>query len=108
MTITTTIHSLGHKGEGIAEIDGRKVYVPLALPGELVTITAEEDRGTLLDLLEPAANRIAPFCKHFGACGGCQLQHMDRQSYEAFKIDLIETPLRFAGIDAKVGRFVDA
>jgi len=108
MTITTTIHSLGHKGEGIAEIDGRKVYVPLALPGELVTITAEEDRGTLLDILEPAANRIAPFCKHFGACGGCQLQHMDHQSYEAFKIDLIETPLRFAGIDAKVGRFVDA
>ena len=107
MTITT-ISSLGHKGEGVAEIDGRKVFVPLALPGEHVEIAAEGDRGTLLDIIEPASNRIEPFCPHFGACGGCQLQHMDRPSYEAFKTSLIETPLRFAGIDAKVSRFIDA
>lgn len=108
MTITTTIHSLGHKGEGIAEIDGRKVFVPLTLPGEVVEIEYEGDRGTLLGVVRPAVNRIEPFCKHFGACGGCQLQHMDRASYEAFKIDLVETPLRFAGVEAKVSRFIDA
>ena len=108
MTITTTISSLGHKGEGIAEIDGRKVFVPLALPGERVEITAEGDRGTLLGVIMPAPNRIEPFCPHFGACGGCQLQHLDRASYEAFKIGLVETPLQFAGIDLKVSRFIDA
>jgi 23S rRNA (uracil1939-C5)-methyltransferase len=108
MTITTTISSLGHKGEGVAEIEGKKVFVPLALPGEVVDIAVEGERGTLLSVREPASNRIGAFCPHFGACGGCQLQHMDRASYEAFKISLIETPLRFAGIEQSVTRFVDA
>ena len=108
MTITATITSLGHKGEGVAEIEGRKVFVPLALPGETVAIEVEGDRGALVEVLAPASNRITPFCPHFGACGGCQLQHMDRGSYEAFKTGLVETPLRFAGIDEKVTRFIDA
>ncbi|MET3899328.1 23S rRNA (uracil1939-C5)-methyltransferase [Devosia sp. UYZn731] len=108
MTFTATITSLGQKGEGVAELDGRKVYVPLALPGEVIELDAEGDRGTLVSISTPAANRIAPFCPHFGSCGGCQLQHLDRPSYEAFKTALIETPLHFAGIDAKVERFVDA
>ncbi|OYX03072.1 MAG: hypothetical protein B7Z15_18620, partial [Rhizobiales bacterium 32-66-8] len=108
MTITTTIISLGHKGEGVAEIEGRKVFVPLTLPGETVEIEADGDRGTLLGVISPAANRIEPFCPHFGACGGCQLQHMDRPSYEAFKTALVETPLHFAGIEGTVSRFIDA
>lgn len=108
MTITTTISSLGHKGEGVAEIDGKKVFVPLALPGEVVEIEADGERGTLVGVVTPAPNRIEPFCPHFGACGGCQLQHMDRPSYEAFKTGLVETPLQFAGIDARVTRFIDA
>ena len=108
MTSTATITSLGHKGEGVAEIDGHKVFVPLALPGERIEVDFAGDRGTLAGIITPAPNRIEPFCPHFGACGGCQLQHMDRPSYEAFKIGLIETPLRFAGIDLPVSRFIDA
>ena len=108
MPTTTTITSLGHKGEGVAEIDGRKVFVPLALPGEVVEIEADGERGSLLRVIIPTPGRIAPFCPHFGACGGCQLQHMDRASYEAFKIGLVETPLHFAGIEQRVTRFIDA
>lgn len=108
MTTTATIVSLGHKGEGVAEIDGHKVFVPLTLPGERVEIDLDGDRGSLTGVVTPAENRIEPFCPHFGACGGCQLQHMDRPSYEAFKIGLVETPLRYAGVDATVSRFIDA
>lgn len=108
MTLTATISSLGHKGEGVAEIDGRKIFVPLALPGETVALSLEGDRGTLVDVLTPSAERIDPFCRHFGACGGCQLQHLARPAYEAFKIGLVETPLHFAGIEASVSRFIDA
>ena len=107
MTLTATITSLGQKGEGVAEIEGRKVFVPLALPGEVVRIDVEGERGTLVAIETPAANRIAPFCPHFGACGGCQLQHLDRPSYEAFKTGLVETPLQFAGVETKVSQFVD-
>jgi len=107
MTFTATITSLGQKGEGVAEIEGRKVYVPLTLPGETVELDAEGDRGTLVNLVTGSPSRIAPFCPHFGACGGCQLQHLDRASYEAFKTALVETPLHFAGIDMPVSRFID-
>lgn len=108
MTIITTISSLGHKGEGVTEIDGTKIFVPLALPGETVEITADGERGTLRGIITPATNRAEPFCPHFGACGGCQLQHMDRDSYVAFKTGLVETPLRFTGIAQAVSRFIDA
>lgn len=108
MTLTATISSLGHKGEGVAEIDGRKVFVPLALPGETVAIDVEGERGALVEVLTPSPDRIDPFCPHFGVCGGCQLQHLARPAYEAFKISLVETPLRFAGIETRVSRFIDA
>ena len=108
MIHTATITSLGHKGEGIAEIEGRRVFVPLALPGETVVVEADGDRGTMVELVEPSPDRQVPFCPHFGRCGGCQLQHLTRPAYEAFKIGLVETPLRHAGIEAKVTRFIDA
>lgn len=108
MTVTATIESLGHKGEGVALIDGRKVFVPFALPGETVVMAVDGERGTVHQVLNAAPNRAKPFCPHFGTCGGCQLQHLDAPGYAAFKTGLVETPLRLAGIDAKVERFVTA
>jgi 23S rRNA (uracil1939-C5)-methyltransferase len=108
MTITATIEALGHKGEGVASIDGKKVYVPFALPGEVVDLKVEGERGTVIAIKAAANNRAQPFCPHFGTCGGCQLQHLDAESYAAFKIGLVETPLRHAGVDAKVEKFVTA
>jgi 23S rRNA (uracil1939-C5)-methyltransferase len=108
MTITATIEALGHKCEGVASIDGKKVYVPFALPGEVVDLKVEGERGTVIAIKAAANNRAQPFCPHFGTCGGCQLQHLDAESYAAFKIGLVETPLRHAGVDAKVEKFVTA
>ncbi len=108
MTLTAKISALGHKGEGIAEIDGKRIFVPRTLPGEEITLNADGERGTLVDLVRASPNRIAPFCPHYGACGGCQIQHLDRETYRAFKTGLVETPLRQAGIEAEVTRFVDA
>lgn len=108
MTLTTTIENLGHKGEGIAHINGERIFVPFALPGEEIVLSHEGERGTLLEVLKPSPDRAAPFCPHYGACGGCQLQHMAPAAYRAFKTSLIETPLLHAGIEAKVQNFVDA
>jgi 23S rRNA (uracil1939-C5)-methyltransferase len=103
-----TIASLGQRGEGVAEIDSQRVYVPFTLPGETVEITVEGERGHLLSILEPSPHRIEPFCPHFGICGGCQLQHLDRASYDAFKIGLVENALSHAGISTPVGPLLDA
>jgi len=108
MSDSVDIVGLGHKGEGIFTRDGQKAFVPFALPGEKVLVEQDKERATLLSVLEPSPDRIAPFCPHFGICGGCQLQHMGPATYRAFKIGLIETPLRQAGIEAEVEAFVDA
>ena len=106
MTLTTTIESLGHKGEGVAFIEGQKVFVPFALPGETVAIAVDGERGALVDVITASPHRAVPFCPHFGVCGGCQLQHMDAASYQAFKTGLVEAPLRHAGLDTTVSRFI--
>lgn len=108
MTVTTTIESLGHKGEGVAIVDGQRVFVPFTLPGEQVAITVDGNRGALVELVTTAPNRADPFCPHFGSCGGCQLQHMAAESYAAFKTELVEAPLRQVGLDASVERFITA
>lgn len=108
MTLTTTIEYLGHKGEGVTHIDGERVFVPFALPGEEILLTREAERGTLLEVLKPSPDRAVPFCPHYGACGGCQLQHMAPTAYRAFKTGLVEIPLLQAGIEAKVQNFIDA
>lgn len=73
-------HAYG--GESIGRLpDGRAVFVPLTLPGELVRVElVEEKRGfcraRLLEVLETSPERVEPRCAHFGECGGCHYQHM--------------------------------
>ena len=103
-----TIDSLGQHGDGIAEIGLERVFVPFTLPGERVEITRDGERGTLLRILEPSAERVEPFSPYFGACGGCALQHLNRESYAAFKRGLVVTALAHAGVAAEVEALVDA
>jgi 23S rRNA (uracil1939-C5)-methyltransferase len=48
-------------------------------------------------LPDPGAARIEPPCPHFGACGGCILQHWRDDAYLAWKTGLLRTALRRAG-----------
>ncbi|HEU5367978.1 MAG TPA: class I SAM-dependent RNA methyltransferase [Ktedonobacterales bacterium] len=69
------------------------LHVPAGIPGERVIVSVEEmpprkgrrgrrrrplpPRVTLLQVLERSPWRVEPPCPHFGACGGCQFQHID-------------------------------
>ena len=55
-----------------------------------------------------SAERIAPFCPHFGVCGGCAIQHWDAAPYSAWKRELVATTLAQTGIDCDVAPLVDA
>ncbi|MGV3489813.1 MAG: class I SAM-dependent RNA methyltransferase [Devosia sp.] len=103
-----TITALGQHGDGIAEMDGERVFVPFTLPGEVVDAAVDGERGTLLAILEPSAERAEPISPYFGSCGGCSLQHLNRESYAAFKRGLVVTALEHGGVAAEVGDLVDA
>jgi 23S rRNA (uracil1939-C5)-methyltransferase len=84
-----TVAALGHAGDGIAETAEGRVFVPLTLPGEEVEIERDGDRGRLLRVLKPNPDRVAPVCRHFGVCGTCAVEHMERGAYLAWKRGLV-------------------
>jgi 23S rRNA (uracil1939-C5)-methyltransferase len=106
-----TIDHVGHRGDGVAYVEGEAIYVPYTLPGERVEVEAvhgHPDRRRLLAVEQPSPQRIAPFCKHFGICGGCAIQHWKPSAYQAWKRDTVIETLRQAGIECDVAPLIDA
>lgn len=108
MVETVTISALGHAGDGIAEVAGERVFVPFTLPGETVEIERHGSRGTAVSILAASPDRVAPVCRHFGTCGGCALQHMERNAYRAWKTDIVRKSFALHRIDAPVEPIVPA
>lgn len=96
------IHSLGHDGDGIADSAGARVFVPFTLPGETVEADIEGERGRLIAVIEPAADRVTPACRHFEVCGGCSVQHLAATPYRAWKRDLVAKAFEQRGIAADI------
>lgn len=69
-------------GEGLMRVDGRAVFVPGVCPGETVSAEVVEVKknwarcGKVI-IQEASPDRRAPFCPHFGRCGGCSWQHLE-------------------------------
>ena len=79
MSVTLDILGVGARGDGVAELDGQRYFVPFTLPGEIVEAEPREKRGEgvvaqLVEVISPSRHRETAPCKHFGVCGGCALQ----------------------------------
>ncbi len=98
-----TLTTLAYGGEALGRLrDGRTAFVPFGLPGERVRIRLTEERagfvrGQLAEVLQPAPERIAPKCKHFGVCGGCHYQHMPYGMQLKAKEDILRDQLQRIG-----------
>src|ERR1022692_2498644 len=84
-TLNLKIDDIGFGGEGVGRVEDFVVFVPFVISGEEVEVEITEvrksfGRAKLLRVLSPSAERVAPPCPYFGACGGCQYQHI---AYEA-------------------------
>lgn len=75
-----TIEAVAAEGKAIAHSpDGQVVFVPFAVPGDVVDIKVFKKKknyleGTIARIKTPSKDRLEPFCKHFGICGGCKWQ----------------------------------
>jgi len=100
------VDSVGVRGDGIALHGGERVYLPFTAPGDVVRarlgVKSGEGRpGEVLAIIEKGA-RAAPPCPHFGACGGCALQHLSPDAYAEAKIAWLAAALRQHGLDERV------
>jgi tRNA/tmRNA/rRNA uracil-C5-methylase (TrmA/RlmC/RlmD family) len=76
------IQDIAFGGKGVARDDGKAVFVPFTIDGELVSarITREKKQfadAEVVDLKKPSPHRVEPRCPYFGRCGGCTYQHID-------------------------------
>ncbi len=101
---TITIDSLAYGGDAVGNIGGKVIFVPGGVPGDEVSITIDEDRGsflkgTILEILSPSAERVETFCPFAERCGGCQWQNIayPAQLYWKHKI-VSESSQRIGGL----------
>ena len=96
MSTRLTIERLGHLGDGIAP---GPVYVPRALPGEMVEGTVEAGRMDAPRILSPAPDRVRAPCPHYAACGACALQHASEDFVTDWKRQVIRAALAAQGLE---------
>jgi len=100
--VVTTIIDLTHDGVGVADLDGRRVFVADALPGERVEVVLRKRRRKLQEadlkrVLDPSPERVTPGCEYFGRCGGCALQHLSHPAQVSFKQRVVAETLKRIG-----------
>jgi len=105
VSITLDILEVGARGDGVADLEGKRYFVPYCLPAETVEAEPVDRRGDgiaceLLEVLAPSRHRETPPCAHFGTCGGCALQHWRRDIYTGWKSELISKALAQRGVRA--------
>lgn len=103
------VERVGGRGDGLATLDGRPVFVPGTVAGDRVRARIEGERAgglaaEVLELLAPGPDRVEPPCALFGRCGGCALQHLEDGAYARFKREQVVAALSRAGLgDVPVG-----
>jgi 23S rRNA (uracil1939-C5)-methyltransferase len=100
--VEVTIDRLGARGDGVAEWQGRPLFVPFALPGERVSAApggkrADGVSARLEHVITPAPERATPPCPVFQKCGGCTLQHLERTAETTWKRQLVVEALLHRG-----------
>ncbi|MDH3307796.1 MAG: hypothetical protein OEO77_09800, partial [Acidimicrobiia bacterium] len=104
--IELTPHGLANGGEAVAKVDGKTWFIAGAMPGDVVLASIEQDRGSwgrakLVEIVQPAPDRVAAPCRHFASCGGCQWQFIDAETQRVAKGATVQSQL------VHLGRFDD-
>lgn len=101
--IEVDIKDMEFPSKAIGELDGKKIYVKNALPGQKVKVRIKKKRkeyaeGKLVEVVGKASYETENFCEHFGLCGGCARQTVPYETQIKIKTDLVKKLIDDAGI----------
>ena len=100
-----TIEAVAAEGKALAHVDGMVVFVEYAVPGDVVDIRVTKKKrnymeGFVTKMIQPSPQRLEPFCKHFGICGGCRWQHLPYEmQLEAKRQQVYDQLVRIGHLD---------
>ena len=102
MTQTLTIARMGHQGDGIAETPNGFVFVPGALPGEVISAEVRDGRVETFDLIEASPDRRPIHSETYAECGVAPMQHWADEPYLAWKREVVMQTLAREGVETEV------
>lgn len=78
------------EGKSLAKVDGKVVFIENVVPGDVVDVQLGKNKkdwaeGWPLRFHTYSAERVTPFCSHFGVCGGCQWQMLPYEKQLQYK-----------------------
>jgi 23S rRNA (uracil1939-C5)-methyltransferase len=90
------------EGKALARLDGKVIFISGAVPGDIADVLLTKNKkdwaeGRVLKIKEQSKERVTPFCKHFGICGGCKWQMLPYQKQLQYKQQEAEQNLRRIG-----------
>ena len=90
------------EGKALAKIEGKVVFISGAVPGDVADVLLTKSKkdwaeGRVLRIKEQSRERVSPFCKHFGVCGGCKWQMLPYNKQLQYKQQEVEQNLRRIG-----------
>src|SRR5213596_2611130 len=96
------IEDIAFGGKGVGRAQGKAVFVPYTIEGELVSaevVRAKKQfaEAELVEIQESSPNRVGPPCPYFGRCGGCAYQHINYKQQLAIKWRQVRDALQRIG-----------
>jgi len=96
------LEGLGRLGEALADLDGKLVYVFGGIPGETVVAEVTRERrgyiaAQVVEVLDPSPHRVEAPCPYYGACTGCQWQHVSYERQLEMKREIVAETLSRVG-----------
>ena len=97
--LTVAVERILPGGLGLAHAGGRTILVELAAPGDVARVRVDRKQGKVLfasivEIITPGPGRVAPPCRYFGECGGCDFQQLSYEAQLAAKVGFIQDCLR--------------
>ena len=94
--------------EGVAEDEGKIIFVENALLGEVCECEIYKQKNNLqfaknINTIKQSEDRIQPLCPYFFECGGCDIQHINYKKGLQVKTEAVANNLKkIGGIQAQV------
>ena len=96
------IEDIAFGGKGVGRAQGKAVFVPYTIEGELVSVEVVREKkqfaeAELVEVKESSPHRVEPQCPYFGRCGGCTYQHVSYEHQLAIKWRQVRDALQRIG-----------
>lgn len=84
------VENYAAEGKSLARQNGKVIFIEQVVPGDVVDIRLSKSKkdwaeGYPVNFRSYSKERVKPFCRHFGICGGCQWQMLPYEKQLQYK-----------------------